>query len=279
MTEKLSNICLDSWSDARSAFASKINELGGEFEILALGQKGPRGEELSIGIGNVAFGESSGKQDANLFIHISGVHGVEGFAGSAAQLRILDELIAQMRAGRLNKLPAIRIIFVHTVNAFGMSWLRRNNASNVDLNRNTLRSYDNLPVSEAYSEIHKILTDQSLAGHLWFLRLIAMSIQRGKRFLMQGLSGGQYGFSDGFFYGGSQRQSELSLIKDYFERHASNAKQVYVIDIHTGLGPYGHEALFSAEIADRVDLEEMQRTIGIQLTVDHRLPIERKAEA
>ncbi len=268
MNEKTGGVCFDSWSDARKAFILSIGEIGGEFQSLDLGQKGPGGESLSIGIGTVLLGHSSKNSPSDLFLHVSGVHGVEGFAGSAAQLQILRELSALKKSGRIDALPRIRVVFVHTVNAYGMSWLRRNNADNVDLNRNAFLTGDNLPDGRAYHQVHQILTDESWRRWLCWLRLAAMTIRRGKQFLMQGLSGGQYHYADGFFYGGDKWQPELSRLKNFFEQNFSDVQRVFAVDIHTGLGPYGFEALFSTEVAEQGDLQLMQRQLNVKLTLD-----------
>src|SRR5688572_488244 len=62
-----------------------------------------------------------------LIIHSSGVHGVEGYVGSAIQLAILEE------RPRVDDTPAI--LFIHVVNPSGMRLGRRWTANNVDLNR------------------------------------------------------------------------------------------------------------------------------------------------
>eukprot|EP01084_Bolivina_argentea_P296021 509769_1 len=79
-----------------------------------------------------------------LIIHLSGVHGVEGFTGSGIQLALLHHIsnpIQNNKFGNLifdtdndNEKPII--IFVHAVNPFGFAKFRRNNEQNIDLNRN-----------------------------------------------------------------------------------------------------------------------------------------------
>ena len=82
-----------------------------------------------------------GRSDCDkLYMSTSGIHGVEGFAGSAIQFSILDNL---------NNLPdKTALAFIHILNPWGMSWLRRENELNVDLNRNFLKQ------DEEYSGSH-----------------------------------------------------------------------------------------------------------------------------
>ena len=82
-------------------------------------------------------------------VHSSGTHGVEGYLGSAVQIRFLHELFLQNEAvimqnkgqekAREYESEQIRkILIIHAVNPFGMRHHRRTNENNVDLNRNVL---------------------------------------------------------------------------------------------------------------------------------------------
>lgn len=268
MNQKTDRFFFDSWSESREAFISAIKNLGGTFESIRLDQKSPDGQDLSIGIGIIQCGSSQTEASPDLLIHISGVHGVEGFAGSAAQLKILKDLFHLKASDRWSDLPSRRLAFVHSVNPFGMSWYRRNNANNVDLNRNTLTSNGEFPKSIAYPVIHSILLDQSWLKYLWPFRLGYLQVRQGKQFLMQGLSGGQYQFADGFFYGGQSWQNELRLLSVYLEQKFSAVQRVFTLDIHTGLGPYAHEVLFSAEGAHEAEVADMKKRLEVDLSAD-----------
>ncbi|KAL7488896.1 hypothetical protein ACHAW6_014492 [Cyclotella cf. meneghiniana] len=84
------------------------------------------------------------KENFNI-IHSSGVHGVEGYLGSAIQLRFLHELIIQNEK-RLDSQQDTgstdgelrQVLLIHAVNPHGMRHHRRTNENNVDLNRNAL---------------------------------------------------------------------------------------------------------------------------------------------
>ncbi|KAL3798275.1 hypothetical protein HJC23_000189 [Cyclotella cryptica] len=88
---------------------------------------------------------SNDNRDNINIIHSSGVHGVEGYLGSAIQLRFLHELIIQneerldSRKDALSKETKLRhVLIIHAVNPYGMRHHRRTNENNVDLNRNAL---------------------------------------------------------------------------------------------------------------------------------------------
>jgi len=65
-------------------------------------------------------------------LHVSGIHGVEGHAGSAIQLALLDEYSQKS----YNENPTT--IFVHLLNPYGFDKSRKFNENNVDLSRNLL---------------------------------------------------------------------------------------------------------------------------------------------
>lgn len=69
-----------------------------------------------------------------MLFHSSGVHGVEGYAGSAVQNKILDFFLETPNMIK----DDVAIVIIHVVNPYGMSWWRRWNENNVDLNRNFL---------------------------------------------------------------------------------------------------------------------------------------------
>ena len=77
---------------ARDRFIKSINELKEQghqvsHDVITLDCKGPNQENLCIDIATIGSIDSD-----NLLLYSSGIHGVEGFAGSAIQLSVLDQL-------------------------------------------------------------------------------------------------------------------------------------------------------------------------------------------
>ena len=99
---------------ARSMFLEAASAAGGHLEILDPGVKGPSDETLAIDL--AWFGSETPRR---VLLHSSGLHGVEGFAGSAIQCRYLK--------GRLNVPDDGALVFAHVLNPHGMAWLRRVN--------------------------------------------------------------------------------------------------------------------------------------------------------
>src|SRR5581483_1033981 len=75
------------FSTARQRFRHALGHAGGTLHSLPIDAKGPQGEELTIDIG--WFGP---ERPRRALLHSSGLHGVEAFAGSAIQIRLLGDL-------------------------------------------------------------------------------------------------------------------------------------------------------------------------------------------
>jgi len=90
---------------------------------MSLSERGPANEELTIDIARLGCPDPH-----RAVLHVSGIHGVEGVAGSAIQVKILQNVPQPARDGAL--------IFVYILDPYGMPWLRKYNETNVDLNRN-----------------------------------------------------------------------------------------------------------------------------------------------
>ena len=71
---------------ARNRFRELVGTVGGRLETISIDAKGSKGEDLSIDI--AWFGVAAPRR---VLLHSSGLHGVEGFAGSAIQLQLLND--------------------------------------------------------------------------------------------------------------------------------------------------------------------------------------------
>ncbi len=80
----------------------------------------------------------------------SATHGVEGFCGSGCQVALLhdDGFVALARGA------GVAVVFLHAVNPYGFSHLRRTNEDNVDLNRNFRDFRAPPPANAAYADVH-----------------------------------------------------------------------------------------------------------------------------
>src|SRR5680860_1306544 len=171
------------------------------------------------------------------------VHGVEGYAGSALQSWWLDERSASATSDRA------RIVMIHGFNPVGFSWVRRVNEDNVDLNRNFV-DWATAPRNDAYAEIADVLvpptwTDETLASTTAALMDVAGDV--GLERFQQIVSGGQYDHPTGIFYGGRGPVWSNRWLAEHLARFVGPATRLGVIDLHTGLGEWGHGELISHE--------------------------------
>src|SRR5689334_7409485 len=72
---------------AANRFRETAAKAGARMESLPIEAKGPAGERLNIDI--AWFGSGTPRR---VLLHSSGLHGVEGFAGSAIQLQLINSL-------------------------------------------------------------------------------------------------------------------------------------------------------------------------------------------
>ncbi len=181
-----------------------------------------------------------GNPDAkNILIITSGTHGVEGFAGSACQLALLSEKYWL-------SLRDTSILLVHGLNPYGFYFLRRTNEDNVDLNRNFIDYDSPLPVNDDYHKYRNFIfpnnidTYEALKSNIFLMLGIAFG---KKRQIQSAITLGQYDDSKSLFYGGKE-PSWSNIIWNKIIREFSD-KEIYLLDIHTGLGSYGKEYLLT----------------------------------
>ena len=103
---------------------------------------------------------SMNQQKRRLMIHMSGVHGVEGHAGSAIQCKFLDA-VGEKKA---HIPPGVSVVFVHILNPYGFKFQRRFNENNVDLNRNLI-VFEDLSLRQPDEEAPKADGEMPLHRH------------------------------------------------------------------------------------------------------------------
>src|SRR3989449_3260944 len=191
---------------AEHRFREAVANAGGRLEVIPIEAKGPGDKDLGIDI--AWFGPENPRC---VVLHSSGLHGVEGFAGSAIQLQFLDSL---------PPVPAeTAFVIVHVLNPYGMAWLRRVNENNVDLNRNCLGNTAYAGAPSAYVELESFLNPQSPpTSDLFTLKAIWLILRHGMPALKQAVVGGQYEYPKGLFFGGKQLQQGLERYESFLAR-------------------------------------------------------------
>ena len=233
----------DDYTTARRRFLEAANTVGATIHTLQLPSRTPEDELLSIDIAWVGTSTPS-----RALIHTSGLHGVEGFAGSAIQLALLDQSLSVPSDGA--------IVLVHTLNPYGMAWLRRVNENNVDLNRNFIASEEQKKAaSEIYRKLDPFLNPKSPpSADYFYAKAGYYALRYGVRQLKQAIAMGQYEYTKGLFYGGNRLEMGPSLYLSWLADKLASLKRGFAIDVHTGLGRSGQETLFLRSELSRIDV-------------------------
>ena len=250
------------YAEARERFLAAATAAGATIKSRTNPNKGPDGGTLSTDM--AWFGP---RDPERALVLVSGTHGVEGFCGSGAQ-------VGWIEGGGPSRLPAgMGVLVIHAINPHGFAWLRRVTEDNVDLNRNFIDFAKPLPQSPAYDEIAAAVCpkDWSDAGRAAADKVLdAYAAKHGQFGLQAAISGGQYKYADGLFYGGKGPTWSRRTLFDFTERHLGRARQVALIDFHTGLGPYGHGELICPHPVESPITSRSEAWFGKEMTVPAR---------
>jgi predicted deacylase len=241
-----------SYTEARDTFRAAAQRVGASLEALEV-VPAEQGEPEGLTIDIATLGTGPG-----VLVLSSGLHGVEGFAGSAIQLQMLSEPLPE----------GVRLVLLHALNPFGMHHIRRVNESNVDLNRNFLGPGDDYAgCAEAYRDMNHMLNPArcTRSVELFIFEAIWKIIRHGMPKLKTALLGGQYTFDKGLFFGGAQLERGPALILQHLPRLLQDAERMVHIDFHTGLGKSGtYKLLIDAEPGSKAHIR-LRQTYGEQI--------------
>lgn len=193
-------------------------------------------QDLSMGVCYIpAMGSPS-----NLIILCSGVHGVEGYAGHAAQELFVKRFINPVMLSKTG------VLLIHSVNPYGFKYTRRVTENNVDLNRNSTADstlYDTR--NDGYTKVYDLINPQgaanvsSLRDRFFFLKAINEIRRASLPVLRQAVLQGQYQSPEGLYFGGQRVEPQVDSLKAIITEVASPYRRVLMIDIHTGYGERG----------------------------------------
>ena len=224
------------YAEARAKFLDAAAEAGLAVVSHPHPRPGPDGAPLALDLVTLCPDAQAPCRAERVFVAMSATHGVEGFAGSAAQTAWLKRRLWREVP------PGLAVLVLHAVNPHGFAWLRRVTEDNVDLNRNFADFGKPLPRKPAYEELAAAIcprdwTPESLAAA--DAALAAFAERHGARALNRAIMGGQYSHPDGVFYGGAKPTWSRETVMKILATYCSAARHVAILDIHTGLGDFG----------------------------------------
>lgn len=172
----------------------------------------------------------------------SGVHGIEGYFGSAAQNLFLDKFAKTLSRDFLDRYT---LCLIHIINGWGMQNRMREvfdttRGGLVDLNRNfgvDFSSPDKLPQNPKYELAHDLLLSKPDAVN----KKNSIKAFRAEHLhdgAWDAISFGQYTHPYGLFYGGAAPMTENKMALHIYDDIMRDAKSLTSIGLHTGLGRF-----------------------------------------
>lgn len=191
------------------------------------------------------------KNTPKLLVLSSGVHGIEGFPGSAVQQMFLKELLSS------EVLEETGILIIHGVNPYGFKYFRRVTENNVDLNRGSEMDaslFEN--TNPGYGALYNMLNPQgqvstsSIRNQFFYLITISKMIKESMGALRQAILQGQYEYPKGIYFGGNEFEPQIDSLKKILSSYFSTYETIMEIDLHTGYGARRVLHLFPNTIDD-----------------------------
>jgi len=239
-----------SYSESRDKFLTAAGRANASIASIKHPLQGREGEELYMDIASV------GPDDAqSAIVIVAGTHGIEGFCGAGCQIALLSN------PSSLDMFRDIKLVMIHGHNPYGFSWLRRVNEDNIDLNRNYVDFSEAQDPNEYYLEVKDLV----LPEHFGEESEAAMQDwikENGVDNYQKAVMNGQRVDPQGVFYGGTGATWSNETIRKILPEVLSRQKNVALMDIHTGLGPYGHGDLIHAYAKGSAGYKELQNWFG-----------------
>ncbi|MBC7743149.1 MAG: DUF2817 domain-containing protein [Bdellovibrionaceae bacterium] len=228
-------IYFDTFLENRKAFVDLIQKADPKIWNLKTASWPLSGaQELST---DVAFFKNRTPQKTLLVIS-SGIHGIEGFVGSALQRWVIAENILAGPSDLKTDLA-----FIHILNPWGMQRGRRVDQKNVDLNRNFLIDAKNFQGTNAdYLKIDSFLNPTDSLSLSFFHRLgfLFDSVQFILRYSLETLRKsiliGQSDQPLGLYFRGKEFASVKARVDDFLQNDCKTYAKIIWLDLHTGYG-------------------------------------------
>lgn len=211
------------------------------------------------------------KQNKNLIVLTTGVHGMEGYIGSVMLDVFFEEIYPDLDKEDTG------ILVVANINPYGMKYMRRYNENNVDLNRNFILDWESfdLTSNKDYPEVKNFLQPEGEIGNaFWhevgfYLSLAKEALTKGADKVSDALLTGQYEYGKGVYYGGTKDEASTSYLKGVFEDCLDGEYENIVhIDIHSGYGPRYNMVIFNS-VNDKMTEAETKKAFGYDYIIAH----------
>ena len=247
-----------SYEDIRAHLQGLASELGAQLH------SHPIDEADGLYIDNLFL--PAGKEQTNLIILTTGVHGMEGYIGSVMLDVFFSEIYPHLDAENTG------VLVVANVNPYGMKYMRRYNENNVDLNRNFILDWDSfdLATNKEYPKVDTFLGPTGKIGNAFWHEvgfygsLAKTAVTEGADTISDALLGGQYEYPEGVYYGGNGDEASTVWLKDVFARClAGEYENIVHLDIHSGYGPRYNMVIFNS-VYETMNEAQSQKAFGYE---------------
>jgi Protein of unknown function (DUF2817) len=243
----------ETYSSAREKFLRAAESAGAAMVSIKHPLQGPGGEDIYMDVASLGPDHAE-----SAIVIISGTHGIEGFCGSGCQVALLNNSAA------LEKFADIKLVLLHGHNPHGFAWLRRVNEDNIDLNRNYVDFSEEQDPNEFYLEVKDLVlpeqfNDASEAAMQQWIK------DNGVENYQKAVMNGQRIDPQGVFYGGTEVSWSNRTVHKVLSEVLAEQKNVALMDVHTGLGPYGHGDLIHAYPKGTAEYDTLAEWFGDEM--------------
>jgi hypothetical protein len=239
-----------SYSESREKFLAAADRANASVTSIKHPLHGPDGEDLYMDVACIGHDDAE-----SALLVIAGTHGIEGFCGAGVQTALMSNPSA------LESLGDLKLVMLHGHNPHGFAWLRRVNEGNIDLNRNYVDFNQPQDGNEYYLQVKdlvlpEVFDEESEAAMQAWIQ------EHGVAEYQKAVMSGQRVDPQGVFYGGTAASWSNETMHKVLPEALAGQKNVAVMDIHTGLGPYGHGDLIHAYPRSAPEYHVMREWFG-----------------
>ncbi|CAF0816202.1 unnamed protein product [Adineta steineri] len=218
--------------EATNKFVVACLNAKGSLEYFDHPSKGVNGEQLQATV--CALGNP---QARSIIYTISGTHGIEGFAGSMAQISML-----RMPPSAFG--DNVRVIHLHMINPYGASFISKENEQNADQLKNGAQyyslNYDNPILQRLIDGIDLPNLSNSTVQQQAFALFAQLYNEYGENAVNTAMKTGQGKRPQGIAYFGPSKSWSSETSEQVVNKYLQNADNILLIDWHTAVGLYGN---------------------------------------
>lgn len=248
----------ESYEDCREHFRAAVRDISARYKnpiMTAIPVQSRQPSDLTIDYSYIP----AQQEKKRLVVVLSGIHGVEGYTGSAVQQMVLKEILPGA------DLAETGVLMIHGVNPYGFKFKQRVSENNIDLNRNCFLKEDGYKTeNNGYTQLNGWLNKKRPVRltefDQFFFPFYAVQklIKYSKRTLRQAILQGQYQYENGIYFGGRALEPNIRLIEPVIRQTAAPYDLVLAIDIHTGYGERGRLHLFAMSLDNRKKQDKIE---------------------